>query len=99
MQDEKQRKLLAKGEIFTDLPNPSFDVHLRVLAVHDARKNNSNQLGILREILFNERDVNHFTSPTPCCINLNDCSLGGRVGAAIESRVTIESFRQIRSEE
>ncbi|CAF3556753.1 unnamed protein product [Rotaria socialis] len=38
IQDEKQRKLLAK-------------------AVHDARKNNSNQLGILREILFNERDV------------------------------------------
>jgi len=27
------------------------------LAVHDARKSNSNQLGILREILFNERDV------------------------------------------
>lgn len=99
MQDEKQRKLLAKGEIFTDLPNPSFDVHLRVLAVHDARKNNSNQLGILREILFNERDVNHFTSPTPCWINMNDCCLGGRVGAAIESRVTIESFGQIRSEE
>ncbi|CAF4420749.1 unnamed protein product, partial [Rotaria magnacalcarata] len=38
IQDEKQRKLLAK-------------------AVHDARKNNSNQLGILREILFNERDI------------------------------------------
>jgi len=38
IQEEKQRKLLAK-------------------AVHDARKNNSNQLGILREILFNERDV------------------------------------------
>ncbi|CAF1175293.1 unnamed protein product [Rotaria sp. Silwood1] len=38
IQEEKQRKLLAK-------------------AVHDARKNNSNQLGILREILFNERDI------------------------------------------
>ncbi|CAF2506563.1 unnamed protein product [Rotaria sp. Silwood2] len=30
---------------------------LLVKAVHDARKNNSNQLGILREILFNERDI------------------------------------------
>ncbi|CAF3933401.1 unnamed protein product [Adineta steineri] len=38
MQEDKQRKLLAK-------------------AVHDARKTNSNQLGILREILFNERDI------------------------------------------
>ncbi|CAF3528209.1 unnamed protein product [Rotaria sordida] len=26
-------------------------------AVHDARKNNNHQLGILREILFNERDI------------------------------------------
>jgi hypothetical protein len=31
--------------------------HLILLAVHEARKNNANQLGILREILFNERDV------------------------------------------
>lgn len=36
-------------------------IHVTFLAVHDARKNNNNQLGILREILFNERDVKvHF---------------------------------------
>ncbi|CAF1381588.1 unnamed protein product [Adineta ricciae] len=38
IQEEKQRKILAK-------------------AVQDAKKNNNSQLGILREILFNERDI------------------------------------------
>ena len=38
----------------------SFDFLFIFLAVLEARKNNNNQLGILREILFNERDVNIF---------------------------------------
>jgi len=54
---KNNENFLQKVVITNNLLSKSTRFFFFFLAVHDARKSNSNQLGILREILFNERDV------------------------------------------
>jgi len=56
----KTTKNFSKRFVFLNQKNSFIFFFKYFLAVHDARKNNNNQLGILREILFNERDVKKF---------------------------------------
>lgn len=69
---DSRRKTTKNSHPRFEKNSSSFVCNHNYLAVSDARKNNNHQLGILREILFNERDVNYFYA----CFFANDGSLG-----------------------